>query len=140
MTARGAAKPLGLADNRHRNRSIVIHRLPQRRRGVRSLRDCRHWRTHAPLDYRGPRPNGKASLTLGCDQLLRRRACSVAIRLLGLQRSHLPEFRKRFQLANVPSRVPNEPSSMRVFHMRTPQWALMRRSVDRKKRCLTQIP
>jgi hypothetical protein len=39
--------------------------------------------------------------------------------LLGLQPSHLPEFRKRFRLTNVPSRVPNEPSSERGFHMRT---------------------
>jgi hypothetical protein len=40
--------------------------------------------------------------------------------LLGLQPSHLPEFRMRFSVANVPSRVPkNEPSSERGFHMRT---------------------
>jgi hypothetical protein len=31
------SEALGLADNSHRNRSIVIHRLPQHRRGVRSF-------------------------------------------------------------------------------------------------------
>src|SRR5215211_8364952 len=56
---------------------------------------------------------------LGRDQLLRRRASSFAVRPLGLQRSHLPEFRDRFRLANVPSRVPNKSSSERVFRMRT---------------------
>ena len=35
----------------------------------------------------------------GRDQLLRRRASSFAVRLLGLQDSDLPEFRKRFRLA-----------------------------------------
>lgn len=40
--------------------------------------------------------------------------------LLGLQPSHLPEFRMRFSVANVPSRVPkNEPSSEPGFHVRT---------------------
>jgi hypothetical protein len=50
---RRCSEALGLADNCHRNRSIVIRRLPQHRRGVLLLRDCRHWRTQAPLDYRG---------------------------------------------------------------------------------------
>jgi hypothetical protein len=87
---------------------MVIHRLPQHRRGVQSLRDCRHWRTQAPLDYRGPSLTPRARSTPAQGG-----ASSFAVRLLGLQPSHLPEFRKRFRLANVPSRVPNELSSER---------------------------
>jgi hypothetical protein len=60
---RRCSEALGLADNSHRNRSMVIHRLPQHRRGVQSLRDCRHWRTQAPLDYRGPSLTPRARST-----------------------------------------------------------------------------
>jgi hypothetical protein len=36
------SEALGLGDNSHRNRTAVIHRLPQHRRCVGSLLDRRH--------------------------------------------------------------------------------------------------
>jgi hypothetical protein len=44
-----AQQGLRASDNSHRNRAAVIHRLPQHRRSLGSLRDCRHW-AHTSTD------------------------------------------------------------------------------------------
>ena len=98
------SEALGLGDNSHRNRSVVIHRLPQHRRGVRHLRDCRHW-AQAPLDYDGPRPPSKDKRrTIMNDPAPKVRALySVpeAMALLNLSRTQIYELIRTSRLVTV---------------------------------------
>src|SRR5215211_526169 len=99
------SEALGLGDNSHLNRTAVIHRLPQQRRSVGSLLDCRHWAQTSTAGLRTSeterQTKRRTSMNDPAAKVRALYSVPVAMALLNLSRTQIYELIRTSRLVTV---------------------------------------